>query len=292
MRSNWIGEKGGRRADWVENLRQSAAGERFPLEMETVLMEASLLYYVPFSWLVPDHAMLPEETLQFFTVDYNWVLSHLDGICSIGRNAGIDYSHDTELLREIYRDVLRGSGRIRQEKIVSCKAGREKGRAEEENGAEASGFILRSAVTVDFRGIEIRAYADGEGKRRLQPLRIEMVGPQIMAGIFAGRIHRLELVQPPEGLHYGAVKSGGETYKRLRDMQTGKIVKDIVPLTFRENSGSDTSGAGSRVVDVEKLARDMEQKLRRNITSAEIGLQMVQNAQTGVFIMGEKDEDK
>lgn len=292
MRSEWIGEQKDRASKWAESFKQSASEDGFPSDMEKILMEASLLYYVPFQWLVPDYAMLPEETLKFFTVDYNWVLSHLDGVCSIGRNAGIDYSHDTELLQEIYRDVLNGNGRIRQEKLYPDKTAEESISLGKENELRSSGFILRSLITDDFRGMEIRAYGDREGKRQLQPLRIEKLGPQIIMGIFSGHIRRLELVQPPEGLHYGAVKSGYKTYKHLRDMETGKIVEDIVSITFRGDNDSNVSKESSRVVDVEKLAQDMGQKLQRKITSAEIGLQMIQNAQTGVFITGEKDEDQ
>ena len=86
MRKAWILHKEDKK-DYFRFLNQE---DGFPSSIEKLLMEASLLYHVPFHYLVPDMSMLPAETIRVFSVDYNWVLSYMDGIWSVGRNAGID----------------------------------------------------------------------------------------------------------------------------------------------------------------------------------------------------------
>lgn len=272
MRKAWIQQQTDK-TDYFQFLKQE---DGFPKKIEQLLMEASLLYHVPFSYLVPDLDMLPEESVQFFSVDYNWVLAYMDGICSVGRNAGIDYSHDTELLKQIYQKVLMGNGEIRK-KLQHLE--KQEDLSKSDNGKYASGFLLHSVLVEDFRGIEFRAYGDSEGKNQLQPLRIEKLGTQILLGIFSGRICRLEFVQPPEGLHYGFIHTNIERYKTLRNVETGELGKKQVPITMREKD--------SRTLNIESLAKDMGTLLNRNVTSVDMGLQMIQNALTGVFVMEE-----
>lgn len=252
------------------------AEEAFPKTVEKLLMEASLLYHVPFSYLIPDYSMIKEESLEFFSIDYNWVLAYMDGICSIGRNASIDYTHDTKLLKAVYEKALKGNGQIRN---ALLKAQGEEAQTADNTESCSSGFWLRSGLVEDFRGIEVQAYGDAAGKERLVPLRIEKMGKQLLLGIFKGKIHRVEFIQPPEGLHYGFIRSQGNTYKTLRNAESGVLEDKTAPITMR--------GDECRTVDWEKTAGDMKAVLNRKVTSADLGLQMIQNAHTGVFIMGE-----
>ena len=87
--------------------------EEFPESVLEMLKEASLFYHVPAAYLFPVPDMLKKDSLNFFQVDHNWVLAMLDGICSVGRNASIDYSHDTELIVDIYRQALRENEQVR-----------------------------------------------------------------------------------------------------------------------------------------------------------------------------------
>ena len=48
------------------------------------LAKLYLLYGVPFNTLVPDHRMLPMESVRFFYIDENWLTALLNGALSIG----------------------------------------------------------------------------------------------------------------------------------------------------------------------------------------------------------------
>ena len=117
-----------------------------------MLKEASLFYHVPAAYLFPVPDMLKKDSLNFFQVDHNWVLAMLDGICSVGRNASIDYSHDTELIVDIYRQALRENEQVRL-KLQD----REYMDTGEQVPEVISGFLLNSVLTENFRGLEFRA---------------------------------------------------------------------------------------------------------------------------------------
>ena len=277
MREAWISQNSDKK-NYFKDLKTM---DDFPQSMEKILMETSLLYHVPFYYLIPDRSLIPEESLQFFSIDYNWVLAYMDGVCSVGRNAGIDYMHDTELLINIYKKALEENEKIR--KVRQNSSGEARDAAEMEDMC-ASGFFLHSVLVEDFRGIEIRSYSDIEGKERLSPLRIEKMGKQILLGIFKGKIRRIEFVQPPEGLHYGFIRSEGKMYKTLRNIENGELNDQQTEIFKRDGD--------SRTLDLEKTAQEMERQLGRHITAADLGLQLIQNAQTGVFKMEAADENK
>jgi hypothetical protein len=102
---------------------------------------------------------------------------------------------------------------------------------------------------------------------QLSPVRIDRLAPDIMLCIFNGPVVRIEVQQPPEGMHFGAAPApDGENYVKttLRRMnpeqQAGdqvrlEVGKDI-PVPLRN------SGPAKRVVDVAKLAIRLEQLLK------------------------------
>lgn len=231
------------------------------------LTHLSLLYDVPFSYLVPSENMLKLHELQFFWMNPNWVRSLLDGACSLGRNASIDYSCDTTFLKKIYNEAISQSVNVRRK--LQCK--------ERINGLDAdavcTGFLLRSPLVGHWRGLEFIAYSDLDGKNPLKALRIETLSPEILLGLFAGEIGRLDIKEPPEGFHYGFTrKEDGTLCKSLRNLDTGELLPDL-KISIREDK--------NRVIHFSEVAADIKQSLfpesKEPANSAHIALEMIQN---------------
>jgi hypothetical protein len=163
------------------------------------------------------------------------------------------------------------------------------------------GFLLRSPVVQGWPGLEMEA--TGTGGKTVKPLRIDRLAPDIMLCIFGGPLEKIEIRQPPEGMHFGATVDGGKYRKWiLRNVRerkiTGKEPGEQINLTGLgsdqlkkemgarvglktddANSGSGTDLTKSlsqtieipllqqklqRVVDVAKLARRIYKKLKGN----------------------------
>ena len=61
-----------------------------PEDLATWLSRLRLLHGVPFQYLVPDEALLPPESIRFFTLDAAWIDTLTDGALSIGRTLSPD----------------------------------------------------------------------------------------------------------------------------------------------------------------------------------------------------------
>lgn len=257
-----------------------------PDEITDFLAKLSLFYQVPFSYLVPDERLLPADSIRFFRIDFNWINALLDGAMSLGRCFEEDYAQDITLIEQILSDIYRKRSSIRpilqRKSIVEQESHiiRSLAAAENESGQVNTGFLLRSELVRGFQGLEFAAYHQKGETEPLPCLRLQVVGNEILIGIYAGECNYLEIKQPPEGMHFGMEKTGGSGYqKRLRSLETGELLadeeKNIVPIIMQNekegivNFSATASGIGERLGLAE-------------VTSAHMALQMIQNPFTGV----------
>jgi hypothetical protein len=165
-----------------------------------------------------------------------------------------------------------------------------------------TGFLLRSPAVEGWQGLEMRAWKDSgdNAEDLLDPLRIDRLAPDIMLCIFNGKVDRIELRHPPEGMHFGAsVEGKGFRKSHLRrlndnpehDEEDGvapgpghQLTDDSqVPIPLRSNA--------SRVVEVAQLAQTLKDKLEalkvrdatKEFTSADFGVEMVESPGRVVF---------
>ncbi|MFZ0748251.1 MAG: hypothetical protein WAM70_02745, partial [Pyrinomonadaceae bacterium] len=178
-----------------------------PSAVRQWLARLTLLYRVPFFYLVPDERMLPPDSLRFFCLDPGWIKCLLEGACSVGRNSTEEQLVD-EFLRNRFLDfAIEDSVSVRQ-------------RPESEHGDSEpviqppkvnwplTGFLLRSPLVAGWQGVEMRAWQSWNEStktgERLLPVRIDRLAPDIMLCIFNGPVVHIEIQQPPEGMHFGA----------------------------------------------------------------------------------------
>lgn len=261
----------------------------FPNAVKEFLMEGSLLYHVPFWYLLPDPNMLGEEELRFFWLDVDWLLHFLDGMCSIARNASIDYRHDEELLDILFWQVMEENAAVRRKKQGKEEGSQDGGKPWVHACKEQkyTGFLLRSVLVKDFRGLEFQAYDARERGERLEALRLDTLGGNVLMGIFRGEIRRLVIGQPPEGLHFGMDLTdngqGTQALKYLRNLTDG-LPNDIEVEVALKQEGR------FQCMDVRRTKDRISAQLGCKIQSAEFALEMIQNAHSGVFRIRETGE--
>ena len=132
-------------------------------------------------------------------------------------------------------------------------------------------------------------------------LRIDRLAPDIMLCIFNGKVNRIEIKQPPEGMHFGAAPSADGGYTRfhlralmktekrlvktnggLKAAEPGDQIEDSeTPVPLRKNSSH------PRVIEVARLAANLETTLKSEqkqamphdsaFTSADFGMEMVES---------------
>lgn len=262
-------------------------GVDIPDAITDFLTDLSLLYRVPFSYLAPDERMLPENSIRFFRLDFQWLYALLDGAMTLGRCFQEDYRQDTLLIEQILSRVDERRCTVRPRllrKDPDSLPGHIRQCLETAGGGVGgqvnTGFLMRSELVKSFRGMEFLAYAKQGGGDPLPCLRLEAIGRDILMGIYAGECNYLEIRQPPEGMHFGMEKADQSYTKLMRDLKTGELFSDKqenrVQISFRDGAAG--------VVDMKETAETIRKKCHlEQITSAHLALQMIQNPFTGVI---------
>jgi hypothetical protein len=245
------------------------------------LAQLVLLTGVPFEYLVPDDAMLPPETIRFFFVDENWIERMIDGALSVVARTGLD-----QLITDTLRTVLRDPA---SDVFTTQVRRRLLGADVASAGPEAldwplTGFLIRSVVADNWKGIVVENTAKNPPHTPLTILRLDQPARGVVLGLFNGQLGSVTFKHPPESLHFGVDSLQGSSattwWQNLRHLDTGKYYEPLKP--------SDVVHRGNRVIDVAGTAHAMKLNLGPApavFTSAEFAIQMIQSPKSVTFEM-------
>jgi hypothetical protein len=165
------------------------------------LAQLTLLYGVPFEYLVPDAAMLPTESIRFFYMDQNWTNRLIDGAVNIALGSTQDYVHILTTFEQTAQAAA-----LAQNLVRARLRGKPDPQAVTVDGT-LTGVLLRSAVVAGWPGIEVAAFADEAGTQALPLLRMDRLSDNVLICIFNGVPALVNFSEPPEGLHFGVMEN-------------------------------------------------------------------------------------
>ncbi|PLY42112.1 hypothetical protein CSZ94_12085 [Janthinobacterium sp. ROICE36] len=163
------------------------------------LAQLTLLYGVPFEYLVPDAAMLPPESIRFFYVDQNWTNRLVDGAVNIALGSTQDYVHILTTFEQTAQAAAVAQG------LVRAQLRGKPAPATLAVGGTLTGVLLRSAVVAGWPGMEVSAFSDQAGTQALPLLRMDRLSDNVLLCIFNGVPELVNFSEPPEGLHFGVI---------------------------------------------------------------------------------------
>jgi len=279
------------------SLRLTGKPPQIPADIEDWLGRLLLLYGAPFHYLVPEEDMLPPESIRFFFVDPGWIKCLLEGACSVGRSSIADQLVDQYLRSHFLDRAGKKAAELRAQAGSKAEdAAEEKQRNEKETDLRwpLTGFLLRSAVVEGWQGLEMKAVGiDAQGKPLdpLEPLRIDRLNPEIMLCIFNGQVTSIEIAQPPEGMHFGAIPKKENAYQKTlrklfpRDQAGDQLNTPFLDVPMRNDA--------RRVINIKSLADSMKKRLndlkaidgteQGLFTSAEFAVQMIESPGKAIF---------
>ena len=227
-----------------------------PAALQKAFDRLSLLYGVPFNYLVPDEGLLPKESIRFFQLDPLWIKCLLDGAFSIGRVTKAD--HQTDSTNAITTSSL------------SLKT--------------VNGFLLRSDVVAGWPDLQVDGYKDIISFDHFVPagetltiLRMDRLSANVLLCLFNGQVKTLDLHLKPEAVHFGVdpkVNDATTYAKALRNNKGEEEADKVVdPVPWN---------AGNRVVNIAGLAGAIVAKLgvaATSFTSAQFALEMIEGVE-------------
>ena len=210
-----------------------------PNDTKTWLGRLTLLYGVPFQYLVPDERMLPAESLRFFYVDPLWMEALLDGALSIGRSQDVLTLLNKTMAGTYTKDLIDEARRIRPvQQAGPDRTAPPLAPSPVEGSFQFSGFLLRSEIVAGWRGLTVRAYPTAKGREAggaVATLRLERLARDILFGLFEGHLRSLEIIQPLESLHFERPKPP-QFIDGQRVLDVGKYRESLAPSP--DNSAS------------------------------------------------------
>ena len=258
----------------------NTAAPPLPAPLVTWLAKFSLLYGVPFTYLVPDARLLPPESIKFFQIDPTWMAALADGALSIGRHFTEAEAPSPRLVGEqevrprLGASVGREAPEVRRRQLQKPEA------ATAAPPDLVTGFLLRSTVVAGWKSLDVIGYAAGSSPhdveqgtitpdqvQALEILRLERLSPTVLLGLFTGQLFELVLHQPPEAIHFGFATerpSAGAVTKNLRAPSTSwdDPAASFDSQTYQNQELDGVfADAAHRVVDLAALSRAIGARL-------------------------------
>ncbi len=227
------------------------------------------LHGVPFNYLVPNPHLLPEESIRFFNVDFNWLFALMEGACSIGQATSSEKAIHAATVHRL------------RETAAAPDA--------------ASGFIMRSQVVAGWPRLEVVAY-DAGNEILGNVIRMDRITESILLFLVEGQIDHVIIREPAVGLHFGIDIKGGKPLRYVtvpKDAPAGTVPGDQIKGA---NVAPKYRDAVHRTIKMNELANDLSRSLyERNadnsengdklpFTSAEFALQLVEGTQEVTFL--------
>lgn len=256
------------------------AGDR-PLpysgDIADYVSQLTLLYHVPFPYLVTEEKFLPPESIRFFCLDQNWAEEYVKGALSVGRASHGDARRDQAKWRTTAPAVRR--------QLPGVRLGRMHENHKQGLGADAwnstfshqTGFLMRSVLVRRWKGFEI---IGRDGGKDLAILRMETLSDDIVLCLFDGVLTDLVIAEPQTGLRFGAPDTSGVIH--VRSTKEDDTFGTDTGKTVDFNSFVGEQGK----VDIAGLAGSFASCLGEKAGSARLAYELIATAHRAEFYKG------
>ncbi|MFT3666670.1 hypothetical protein [Piscinibacter sp.] len=273
-----------------------------PGELRRFLGRLRLLHGVPFSYLVPDAALLPVESIRFFYIDRAWTDALVQGALSVGTISSADRTQLEAVYPHIRAEVDEAERTIRKPRSEDRLQG---------GSGTITGFLMRSRVVSGWPTLHVRAYttdtlADAEltdvaesHPSRMKVLRMERLAPAVLLVLFDGVPAVVHIEEPRQGIQFGArldpddPPDARRARVKVRDCNSGDSVPPLDDFTGANSVDVPFRPGAPGVIDIAALRQRLAAKAPNSggsLEANEYALQMLRFPYRQVFGDPKNDE--
>jgi hypothetical protein len=215
-----------------------------PPRLYNWLVGLRLLSNVPLSYLVPDSALLPAESIRFFNLDPTWVDRVIDGVFSAANTGTVDITYSAAMLASVRAAIDTGVGNLVKQQVPGSSWTPANG---------LTGMLIRSDLVRRWPDVIVRAYAGLDEKTAavIPVLRAETVSNDVYIAVFAGTPALVQLREPHVGVRFGLETNDQKSYfYEQRNASDGSLTNATTPVHMPVTLKPD------RVVPVASIASD------------------------------------
>ena len=251
-----------------------------PKEVVCWLSKLSLLFGVPFNYLVPHEGMLPPESLRVFHLDRAWVEALVDGAFSTGRVTSGERQFDAERLPSLLSQAHSQARRVRPNV---------RPRTSHANASGAvTGFLLRSQAVAGWPNVDVLGYSDRDRHVEIPKLRLARLSADVMLCLFDGMLDVIGIHEAPGQLRCGVEGRPGSYTTTLREVNPPTPGYQYVPSSAPVLTRSDTRTlmVASSATQIRHTLENRFKQTFTDFTSAEFALEMIKGVQEVEFRVG------
>ncbi len=197
-----------------------------PERLHGFLLDLRLLRRVPLSYLVPDAALLPPESIRFFNLDLTWVDRVIDGVFSAANNGTLDFTFSYATMALV---------RERLDKDLEEIANKQQDTEWSPDTDPVTGMLIRSELTRRWPDMIVQPFASLDESKPMPVLRSEPISRDVYIALFAGSPQMVHIREPHVGVRFGVEPTtgnecnGGE-YKVDRRDEKGETPPNSDPV--------------------------------------------------------------
>ncbi|MBV9788003.1 MAG: IPT/TIG domain-containing protein [Chloroflexi bacterium] len=211
------------------------------------LANLSLLYPLPFSYLVPDPRMLPVESIRFFYVDQDWIEALNAGALSIAIHNSADVALQAAMLPQVHSAVAR------QRQALFSRSSPAAMPDASDSPVGMTGMLIRSQLVSGWPQLVISATLGGAP---VNIVRNDCPAANVRLCIFEGIPDTVTLAEPYQGLLFGVEDLGIYPRCVTSAALTGALLANEDPI--KPTLRTPASGYAGGVLDVQATATALE----------------------------------
>ena len=201
-----------------------------PERLKAFLLDLCLLRKLPLSYLVPDEALLPPESIRFFHVDPTWVARVIDGVLSAGNTGSADLTFSLEMLWLVRKELDDELVQLATDQLEQLGGAATNWDPSEE---PMTGMLIRSELARRWPDMVVEAFGPNDATKPMAVLRREPISEDLYIALFAGQPMKVHITEPFVGIRFGVELAGSPenpTYKVDGRQLNGKTTGASVPV--------------------------------------------------------------
>jgi hypothetical protein len=190
-------------------------GIKMPQRLRSFLDDLRVLRRIPISYLVPDSALLPPESIRFFHVNQTWIDRVVDGVFSNTNVGTVDFHYSLTTLQLVRKVVDPAPGGM-------------------------TGILIRSELVRRWPRMIADAYSNAaagiDDPPTINRLRGEAISRDIYIALFAGQPKRIHIREPFEGVRFGVETNDAGDYVVDKRDKFGQVQNAEVLVPWRNQA--------------------------------------------------------
>lgn len=200
-----------------------------PTRLNDKLLAIRMLKAIPLSYMIPDAALLPPESIRFFYVDQTWIDRITDGLLYAANTGSVDVSFSCSLNQLIRQSLDTQMATAADDAVTLATNYATTSAGWNPSTQPMTGMLMRSDMVRRWPTMSVQAFkTTSSASSPIGVLRAEAISTGVLIALFAGVPGLVQVGEPYVGTRFGV------DAKDLNNPEAGVYQVDLMDQTGTE----------------------------------------------------------